>query len=182
MGKYITKKITLFAVLILFITSCGRKHIQTVTTIKEKDSISHELQSKSNTNKAIAEAIYIPVPIIKTIKPDCDSIAQAELERALERMNYEKVSGDNRFKLLYNKYNKLLTVQANIAETKSDTIIINDTKVKYVTKEVEREIPVRYTPWYILYPAYFGFFCAFLIICWIIKKIYSLWLPKLPIS
>lgn len=174
------RSLLLVALTGLMFIGCARKPVKTTEFIEKKDSVVKNETAKTETSKAISDIVYIPIPVIKTIKPECDSITQAALDDALAKLAYQKQSGNNRFELLYDKPNKLLTARANIGETSSTTIAKTDLQKSSDNKDKLTEVPVLFTPWYMKYPAYFGYFCLFLIICWIIRKIYTLWVPKVP--
>ena len=129
-------------------------------------------------NKAIDDHASITFPPVKTPMPECDSICDQVAQQYLGMINMVKQSGDISYSLLYDKYTRTLAMKAKIGETKTVTTRIYYNITKTLDKTKETKIPVRYTPDYMRYSAYFGWLAALFLIFRIVKKIYTLWLPK----
>lgn len=167
-----------FAMLI----SCGKRPTQIITTetidhSKETINTNQNIKIETDRNKAIIDSLIITIGRVKTSKPECDSICQENLDHVLEQLNHLKISGDNRFGILYNKHTKLLTAYAKLGETinqkteeKKDSIRGFD---QFKEKKSTKEIPVEFTPNYMKYSAYFGWACMLLIILWLSNKVRS---------
>lgn len=167
-----------FAMLI----SCGKRpspSIETEATDHSKETIATNQTTKivTDRNKAIIDSLIIVIGRVKTSKPECDSICQETLDHVLEQLNHLKVSGDNRFGVLYDKHKKLLKSYASIAETLNKTTEVEKDSIRgfdqVKSNKSIQKIPVKYTPKYILYSAYFGWVCMLLIILWLGKKVRS---------
>lgn len=154
----------------LLLCSCGRKPIQSVIEKKSTDTLAVVKTTVTDNSKPINAQLVIPVPIIKSIKPECDSIAQAALDDAIRRMNVIQRSGDNKFQLLYDEHTRLLTMYADLAATKN-VLQTTDTTKKHTDSEKARlEIPVPYVPKLYKYSAWFGWVCAALFLNYLINK------------
>lgn len=151
----------------LLLCSCGRKPIQSVTEKITSDSLKVAQNTVIENSKPINAQLVIPVPVIKSIKPECDSIAQAALDDAIRRMNVIQRSGDNKFQLLYDEHTRLLTMYADLAATKN-VQQTKDTVQKHSDSNKEKiEVTVPYIPTFYKYSAWFGWITAVLFVLWL---------------
>jgi hypothetical protein len=173
--------VLILCVIAMFI-SCGKRpavSTNTETIDYSKESIATNQTSKivTDRNKAIIDSLIVVIGRVKTSKPECDSICQETLDHALQQLNHLKISGDNRFGVLYDKHTKLLKAYANIAETLNQVSEVKKDSFrgvnKIITKRITQKIPVEYTPDYMRYSAYFGWACMLFVILWISKKVRS---------
>ena len=89
---------------------------------------------------------------------DCDSLCNERVKEALESINTSKSSGNNSYKLYYDKFNNQLVLTTSLGETVSkqkDSIAFLQ-KSLLDTKSTIKEIPVQYIPTWIKYLAAFG--------------------------
>jgi len=168
---------TFIGILVLFIlvtvmAGCGKKPMASDVTIKENTTKEQNTSSTNTTvNGAVNDTLTIGTGIVKTGNPDCDTLCQQEVDRLFSELEFAKSSGQNSYGIMYDKYNKLLKMYANLAETKNQTVDVekikevtayyNITTTKYITK----------TPAFMRYSAYFGWAMALIVIYWIYTKI-----------
>lgn len=181
---------TLIAMTVLFVlalvTGCGKQHLPQTkeTDITTNDTkVTQKDIKEIERNKAVADSLKILIGEIRTGIKDCDSVCQEALDHRMEQINTNKTSGNNSYGVYYDKYNKLLVAYTNLAETKSEKIYVRNDSIVYRDRFLKKEIPVvvKYTPWYYKYPAYFGWACILFICGFLISKIRSWTLKKLPL-
>lgn len=152
------------------VTSC--KSAQTKTNHIEKQHLSDQVRDTLVVVKTekITDTLFVKVPVIQTVKQECDTLCQQELDKLLLQIASKKQSGKNQVGFYYDKYQQQLVLYQNLQE-QYDTYKSNNQKVVEI-KEVEviKEIPVRYVPRLVTYLAILGglSLCYFLFL--IIKK------------
>lgn len=115
--------------------------IQDITTTTQSH-IEH-----TNVNRAIIDSLGIMIGRIKTARPECDSITQAEIDRVLLQLNRYIQSGENSYRLTYDIYKKILSINTKIGQTRNTEITDSKshdryfiTKVPvYIEKELTKE-------------------------------------------
>lgn len=137
-----------------------------ISDIEKKDSIASKSKEVHFTNTidrslAINDDFRFTFPTITTgatkVK-DCDSLCNQRIKDALANVSTSKSSGNNSYKLYYDKYTNQLVLNAKIGETinqQLDSITILN-KELFVAKSSVKEIPVKYIPTWIKYLAGFG--------------------------
>ena len=150
--------VTLLLILLLCSTfiSCSskiisQKQIENLVVIKRSDSTQTTFISLP-----INDTVFIKIPIVKTVKPDCDSLVASELDQALLKLNYRKQSGNNTAGIYYDKYKKLLVQYQKTAESKQENKAVTKTEFITITKTKTVEKPVKYIPKWVLILAGFG--------------------------
>jgi hypothetical protein len=161
---------------------CKAKPIVSTDKTVQIERINSDSTSVTQTSKAIDDMLAVTIPPVQTSRKDCDSVCQLALDRSLSMLNITKQSGDIKYRLLYNKYTRLLTMQANIGQTENRATAVNKDRYFNTTRTVVTKIPVQFVPAFIKYSAWFGWLCAVCLVVWIIKKIYTIWLPKTSIT
>lgn len=142
---------------LLFMGSCaGKKPVKETTTSIENSAVSHEVAVHETKSLPVYDIVYIPVPTVRTIKPECDSLCQLALEEFAARLQYQKQSGDNSYKILYDRYNKQLQINLEMGETMTRLKEENSKQnfEKYQATEVEKQVP--YVPAFWRYSACLG--------------------------
>ena len=139
--------LTTFAMLLCVVNSgCSRK----ILNQKQTQNTTIEISSP------IADTVFVQIPIIKTVKPDCDSLVASELDQALSKLNYRKQSGNNTAGIYYDKYKKLLVQYQKTGESKQENKAVTKTEYITITKTKEVEKPIKYIPKWVQYLAGFG--------------------------
>lgn len=137
------KSITYFVLLIAFfglLTGCSsaRKLKQENTIIKnevqKKDSIKNVV-----INQAIDDKLITPIVQSQTGNAVFDSLVNAKVDEILSKLNTSKNSGDNSYKLIYDRLTKQLEFYAKIAQTKNENTAVKNEKAKTI-------IQVKKTP------------------------------------
>ena len=168
-----------FLLVLLLMTSCGKKPIATEktenNTFVENDAklLLRELFEKS---LAINDSFKKFIPTIKTGATkveDCDSLCNEKIIEILKGINTQKQSGNNGYKLVYDELTKQLILSVHQGETinkyKDSISQLNELIVS--DKKSTKTIPVKYIPEPIKYLAMFGAFCIALILTFILYRI-----------
>jgi len=150
----------------------------TATSIDKAVLESHDRVKETDRNKEILDSLKMYIAKIQTGRPDCDSVCQVAVDRLLEQLNVQKMSGDNSYSLLYDKYTRLLTFAAKVGETKNEKEVIETLKTVTTTIYQTRTIPVKYVPDFWKYSAYLGWAAAVYLLYRIYNKVRSIWSPK----
>lgn len=134
--------ITVFLFSSILITGCSsaKKMKQETTLIKsdiqKKDSIKNTV-----VNQEIEDKLITPIIQSNTGNASLDSLVNAKVDEILSKLNTSKNSGDNSYKLIYDKLKKQLEFYARIAQTQSENIAVNNKNDKIIIQE--KRIPVE---------------------------------------
>ena len=105
------------------------------TTTAEKETIS----------KAIDDKTIIPVMASKSNNTAVDSLVNAKVDDILNKLNYQKQSGDNRLEVKYNALLKQLEINSKIGQTSN--------KEKDLKSSTLKEVPViKNVPYPVIQP------------------------------
>ncbi|MXN90146.1 hypothetical protein GR160_02820 [Flavobacterium sp. Sd200] len=182
MEKYFNRSVVcwfLFLLLLAFMVSCGRKPMPGIDkATSDVSTTSRDSSAVTDRNLAIIDSLKAYIGGIRTTKPECDSVCQEAVDRALAGLNTQKTSGNNGYGIYYDKYNKLLVMYTRLAETKNEKTNVAKASTRTVTVTITRNNPVPYTPTYMKYSAWFGWAAAaFFIVRAYLKR--TTWLPKI---
>lgn len=119
MKKTIRYYFTMLLILLsssLFLVSCkAQKPPQEPIVIHQnKETVSTQ---KETINKAIADQTKIPVIVQKSNNTAFDSLVNAKVDEILNKLNYQKQSGDNSLEVKYNALLKQLEINSKIGQT-----------------------------------------------------------------
>lgn len=64
----------------------------------------------------LTDTLYITVPQIRTIQPQCDSICNHEIKQLLQRLNTTKKAGNNQYGIYYDAYHNQLVLYQHLAQ------------------------------------------------------------------
>lgn len=140
MRKY-TKLIILFITCCILFTGCS-----SAKKLKEENTIvKSEIQKKDSiktivVNQAIDDKFITPIAQSNTGNKVFDSLANAKVDEILSKLNTSKNSGDNSYKLIYDKLTKQLEFYAKIAQTKNENTDVKSEKAKIIVQV--KKIPV----------------------------------------
>lgn len=164
--------IIIFSVLI-FATSCKTsKPIITNTTETNKKEIEKIIVTNEVVkNKEIIDSLKISISKIKTVRPECDSITNAEIIKLLKLINSKKQSGENTYGIYFDEIKNELVSYAKIGETKDQKIKQLNSKLLIESLKKQKEIPVKYTPKYVQYLAYFGLLALIILVFIVVNKL-----------
>ena len=140
MKKSITFLILLIATF-TFLTSCS-----SVKKIKEENILlKSEIQKRDSIkstviNQAIDDKLITPITQSNTGNAVFDSLVNAKVDEILSKLNTSKNSGDNSYKLIYDKLTKQLEFYSKIAQTKNENTAVKSEKEKVIIQV--KKIPV----------------------------------------
>lgn len=136
-----------FKFLILFITAFGLfAGCSSAKKIKEENTLLkseiHKRDSIKNTviSKAIDDKLITPIVQSKSGNVVLDSLVNAKVDEILSKLNTSKNSGENGYKLIYDKLKKQLEFYAQIAQTQSENTVVKNENIKTVIQV--KKIPV----------------------------------------
>jgi hypothetical protein len=118
----------------LFFGSCKTQKLpppEPIVINHDKETTSTE---KETVNKAIADKTIIPVVASKSNNSVFDSLVNAKVDEILNKLNYQKQSGDNSLEVKYNALLKQLEINSKIGETAN--------KNKDSSNKEKTEVPV----------------------------------------
>ena len=140
MRKRVQILLLLFVSCIVF-TGCSsaKKYKEENTLLKseiqKRDSIKNTI-----INKAIDDKLITPIVQSQTGNAVFDSLVNAKVDEILSKLNTSKNSGDNGYKLIYDKLKKQLEFYAQIAQTKNENTKVKDEKARTIIQI--KKIPV----------------------------------------
>lgn len=112
-------------------------------------------------NKSIKDRLDVAVPKSKTEDSNFNKKIDAQIDQILSRLNTSKSSGDNSYRLKYNKLKRQLEFDANIGATQNETTITNKEDMSEVVKKETLETSIykriKTMPWYLWLLLYFIF-------------------------
>jgi len=140
MKKSITYSFLLIAFCILFASCSSAKKIKEENTMLKSEI--HKRDSIKNVviNQAIDDKLITPIAQSNTGNSVFDSLVNAKVDEILSKLNTSKNSGDNSYKLIYDKLTKQLEFYAKIAQTKNENTAVKDEKAKTIIQV--KKIPV----------------------------------------
>ncbi|KLT67934.1 hypothetical protein [Flavobacterium sp. ABG] len=163
--------ILLYSSLCIALHGCASKPIESNRTIETVSNHKKDSIKTTVINNAINDTLKIQIPKIQTIKPECDSITKAEIQRVLELLNSRKKSGDNEAGLYYDSLKNQIIAWQKIAQTKNETTATNKEKIYIKGDHTIKHVPVKYIPFWVKILAYLG--GAFLVfLSWRIGRIF----------
>lgn len=139
--KKLIHYIALFIISSMVFTSCSsakkmkQENILLKSEIQKRDSIKNTV-----INQAIDDKLITPIVQSQTGNVIFDSLVNAKVDEILSKLNTSKNSGDNNYKLIYDKFKKQLEFYAQIAQTKNENTAVKDEKVKTIIQV--KKIPV----------------------------------------
>lgn len=139
--KKLIHYIALFIISSMVFTSCSsakkmkQENILLKSEIQKRDSIKNTV-----INKAIEDKLITPITQSQTGNVVFDSLVNAKVDEILSKLNTAKNSGDNSYKLIYDKLKKQLEFYAQIAQTKNENTAVKNEKVKTIIQV--KKIPV----------------------------------------
>lgn len=162
--KHCFSLLLLMLIVLYVATGCKSKKSIFEQDTNIKDSLRNELfeSYKKEVNKKVADSIAKILPIIKTGDKNCDSICNEKCNELLEQANFYKQSGDNNYKLLFDKHKRLLSFTANLEETISEFQTKKEIKERHFVRTVKitTKVPVKFIPFWVQVLAWLGgIFC-----------------------
>ncbi len=138
MKKLMQLLIIIFCILL---TGCS-----SIKKLKEENTLlKSEIQKRDsikNTviNQSIDDKLITPIVQSQTGNLVFDSMVNAKVDEILSKLNTSKNSGDNNYKLIYDKLKKQLEFYVQIAQTQNENTAVKNEKVKTIIQV--KKIPV----------------------------------------
>ena len=141
MKKTITKFLLLTLLSFVFIScSSAKKHKEENTLLKSEIQKRDSLKSVI-INQAIDDKLITPVTQSNTGNRALDSLVNAKVDEILSKLNTSKDSGDNSYKLIYDKLAKQLEFYSKMAQTKNENTATKTTNDKTIIQI--KKIPIE---------------------------------------
>lgn len=144
--KKLIHYIALFIIFSMVFTSCS-----SVKKLKQENTLlKNEIQKRDSIkstviNQAIDDKLITPIVQSQTGNAVFDSLVNAKVDEILSKLNTAKISGDNSYKLIYDKLKKQLEFYAQIAQTKNENTAVKNEKVKTIIQVKKIPIAVEKT-------------------------------------
>jgi hypothetical protein len=139
--KKLIHYIALFIISSLVFTSCSSaKKIRQENTLLKSEIQKRDSIKNTVINQAIDDKLITPIVQSQTGNVVFDSLVNAKVDEILSKLNTSKNSGDNNYKLIYDKFKKQLEFYAQIAQTKNENTAVKNEKVKTIIQV--KKIPV----------------------------------------
>lgn len=140
MKKSITYLVLLIASCILFTSCSSAKKIKEENTLLKSEIQKRDSIKSVVINQAIDDKLITPVVQSNTGNAVFDSLVNAKVDEILSKLNTSKDSGDNSYKLIYDKLTKQLEFYSKIAQTKNENTTVKSEKAKTIIQV--KKIPV----------------------------------------
>lgn len=139
--KKLAQYIILFAICSMVFTGCSSaKKLKQENTLLKSEIQKRDSIKNTVINKAIDDKLITPIVQSQTGNVVFDSLVNAKVDEILSKLNTSKNSGDNGYKLIYDKLKKQLEFYALIAQTKNENTAVKNEKVKTIIQV--KKIPV----------------------------------------
>ncbi|MCK6608883.1 MAG: hypothetical protein L6Q46_11395 [Flavobacterium sp.] len=112
-----------------------QENILLKSEIQKRDSIKNTI-----INKAVDDKLITPIVQSQTGNVVFDSLVNAKVDEILSKLNTAKNSGDNGYKLIYDKLKKQLEFYVRIAQTQNENTSVKNQKIKTIFQV--KKIPV----------------------------------------
>lgn len=127
--------IALFIISSMVFTSCSSaKKLKEENTLLKNEIQKRDSIKNTVINQAIDDKLVTPIVQSQTGNAVFDSLVNAKVDEILSKLNTAKNSGDNSYKLIYDKLKKQLEFYAQIAQTKNENTAVKNEKVKTIIK------------------------------------------------
>jgi hypothetical protein len=140
MKKSITYLVLLIASCILFTSCSSAKKIKEENTLLKSEIQKRDSIKSVVINQAIDDKLITPIAQSNTGNAVFDSLVNAKVDEILSKLNTSKDSGDNSYKLIYDKLTKQLEFYSKIAQTKNENTAVKSEKAKTIIQV--KKIPV----------------------------------------
>ena len=141
MKKTIIKLLILTLLSLVFISCSSAKKQKQENTILKSEIQKRDSLKSVIINQAIDDKLITPVVQSSTGNRKLDSLVNAKVDEILSKLNTSKDSGDNSYKLIYDKLAKQLEFYSKMAQTKNENTVTKATNDKAVIQI--KKIPVE---------------------------------------
>jgi len=133
--------IALFIISSMVFTSCSSaKKLKQENTLFKNEIQKRDSIKNTVINQPIDDKLVTPIAQSQTGNAVFDSLVNTKVDEILSKLNTAKNSGDNSYKLIYNKLKKQLEFYAQIAQTKNENTAVKKEKIKTIIQI--KKIPV----------------------------------------
>lgn len=139
--KKLIHYIALFIISSMVFTSCSSaKKLKQENTLLKSEIQKRDSIKNTVINKAIDDKLITPIAQSKTGNTVFDSLVNSKVDEILSKLNTSKKSGDNGYKLIYDKLKKQLELYVQIAQTQNENTAVKNEKIKTIIQV--KKIPV----------------------------------------
>lgn len=140
--KKIVQIITLFFIISLVVVSCSSaKKITKEDTLIENEIKRSDSARNKVVNQEINDQLITSVVQSQTGNTSLDSLVNAKVDEVLSKLNTSKISGDNSYKLIYDKLKRQLEFNARIGQTQNDKLAVQNNNSSLIYRD--RKVPVE---------------------------------------
>ncbi|MEO5775461.1 MAG: hypothetical protein ABIQ27_01070 [Flavobacterium sp.] len=140
MKKTITKFLILTLLSLVFISCSSAKKYKQENTVLKSEIQKRDSVKSVIINQSIDDKLITPVVQSSTGNRELDSLVNAKVDEILSKLNTSKNSGDNSYKLIYDKLAKQLEFYSKMAQTKNENLTTKTSNVKTIIQI--KKIPV----------------------------------------
>ena len=140
MKKPITYLVLLISFFGLLAGCSSAKKLKQETTIVKNEVQKRDSIKNVVINQAIDDKLITPIVQSQTGNAVFDSLVNTKVDEILSKLNTSKNSGDNSYKLIYDRLTKQLEFYAKIAQTKNENTAVKNEKAKTIIQV--KKIPV----------------------------------------
>jgi len=141
MKTAISNFFTIVVLLILFSSCSSAKKYKEQNTIVKNEIQKNDSTKTTVINPAIEDKVITPVIQSKTGNAVFDSLVNAKVDEILQKLNTSKTSGDNSYRLMYDKLTKQLEFYSKMAQTKNESVQVKKQKDKVIIQI--KKIPIE---------------------------------------
>lgn len=139
--KKIIHYIALLIISSMVFTSCSSaKKLKQENTLLKNEIQKRDSIKNTVINQAIDDKLITPIAQSQTGNAVFDSLVNAKVDEILSKLNTVKNSGDNSYKLIYDKLKKQLEFYVRIAQTQNENTAVKKEKIKTIIQV--KKIPV----------------------------------------
>lgn len=146
MKNTITKFLLLILLSLVFISCSSAKKYKQENTLLKSEIQKRDSIKSTVINQAIDDKLITPVIQSNTGNAVLDSLVNAKVDEILSKLNTSKNSGDNSYKLIYDKLAKQIEFYSKIAQTQNEktaTKTMNNKtiiRIKKIPVEIEKPL------------------------------------------
>ena len=116
----------------LFCSCSSTKKYKEQNTIVQSELKQNDSTKTTTINRVINDTLITPVVQSNTGNKVLDSLVNAKVDEILQKLNTAKTSGDNAYRLMYDKLKKQLEFYSKISQTKNESLQVKKQKDKVI--------------------------------------------------
>ena len=141
MKTIIRNFLILTSILMLCCSCASTKKYKEQNTIVQSELQQNDSTKTTIINEAINDTLITPVVQSDTGNKVLDSLVNTKVDEILQKLNTSKTSGDNAYRLMYDKLKKQLEFYSKISQTKNESVQVKKQKDKVIIQI--KKIPVE---------------------------------------